>query len=483
MFIPTRSVQAVIDAPEDIAVGRTMILTAAKSVYPEVPDTTVSYTWFVQGMSDPISRAVDAIYTPEQPGKITFRLIISLERNGASIAESTVTHQVVAYRRKMTLITESSVPDDRLEALTQTASGAGIYVRTITLPDTATSQQNYDASVAFLNQNDAALDNSETIILWSNGISLLQALMQAVRNDQDRLAEVQDQAIVLIGDGNLRTLGRAANGPFSVLRPNQIVLTRPEAVPPLLLSNSVAAFVSLLEERGVEHLVLDATSVGVRPWNVLSWLVNSMLVRGVSSQAIVLLLMLPVIATILAFLKQVVGIVTFGLFTPSIVALSFLALGWWVGLLFLIFILATGYLTRAIMQRWRLLFIPKVAVILSVVSITLLILLGIGAAFNIILSRDSIFILLILSTLGESFLTAKTEQGLQGAIFSVGQTVLAALICVMIVQWTAFQSVVLAYPELILLTILMNFLLGKWTGLRLIEYFRFREVFRHLYEE
>ena len=65
----------------------------------------------------------------------------------------------------------------------------------------------------------------------------------------------------------------------------------------------------------------------------------------------------------------------------------------------------------------------------------------------------------------------------------IGETIMAALLCVFIVQWTLFQSMILAYPELLLLTIIVDVFLGRWTGLRLVEYFRFREVFSHLQEE
>jgi len=208
-----------------------------------------------------------------------------------------------------------------------------------------------------------------------------------------------------------------------------------------------------------------------------------MLTHGISSQTVILLLMLPLIATLLAFLKQVIGITTFGLYTPSIIALSFLALGWHIGILFLFFILTTGYMTRAVMKRWRLLYVPKVAIILTVVSITLLLLLALGAYFDIRLSGDTIFVLLIMSTLAESFLNVKSEEGWYSAILGIGETILAALLCVFIVQWSVMQSLILAYPELILFTIVINAFLGRWTGLRLIEYFRFQEVFRHLQEE
>jgi hypothetical protein len=113
----------------------------------------------------------------------------------------------------------------------------------------------------------------------------------------------------------------------------------------------------------------------------------------------------------------------------------------------------------------------------------LLILLGIGASLDITFGRDTIFILLIMSTLAESFLTLKAEEGFIGATIGIGETILAALICVFIVSRPFLQSFLLAYPEVILLTIVVDAGLGKWTGLRIVEYFRFKEVLSHLQEE
>jgi len=56
------------------------------------------------------------------------------------------------------------------------------------------------------------------------------------------------------------------------------------------------------------------------------------------------------------------------------------------------------------------------------------------------------------------------------------------LICYWVVEWQFLQNLMLSYPEIILLLIVVNFLLGKWTGLRLFEYIRFREVMKHTEE-
>lgn len=469
----------VISGPADIAVGRTLVLDASASVG---VGENVSYRWYRDTLPQPISRTVEAVYTPERAGITLIRLVISSTING-EVVEAEIQKAITVYERKIVLVADNSISTDKLQVHKETAGNAGVFLRILQPEIVGTPLGIEESLVKLIKDQLTALNGAEVIVIWSEGITGLQALMRAVEEDTERMQGIKNQSIVLITDRSLQTLARTARGPFSVLRPKQILVTRRSSINPLISSESTEQFVEELEKRDIDHLVVDASTTGLRPWNLLSSLVNYMLTHGVSSQTVILLLMLPVIAMILAFLKQVIGVTTFGLYTPSIVALSFLALGWPIGLIFLLFILTTGYATRSFMRRWRLLYVPKVAIIITVVSITLLLLLGLGTLFNIVLARDTIFVLLIMSTLAESFLNVKTEEGLYSAVLGTGETILAALLCVFIVQWPWLQSLVLAYPELILFTIAVDAVLGRWTGLRLVEYFRFREVFKHLQEE
>lgn len=471
--------QAIISGPEDTAVGRTVVLNASLS---RTLDQQVQYEWYVNDERSSISKTVEAVYTPEEPGPITFRLVMRATIDGER-RESTATHVVTAYNRKIVLVAGSDIPADKIALHTQSAADAGIYMPVIQPPAATVSLGTEAAITASLAERTGTLAGAEAIVLWTDGIAGLQSLMRVMQSDPELLAGVRNQSIVLIAGRNLKTLARVARGPYGVLRPQQILITRKEAINPLLATPNLQDFAAEVAQRDIDALVIDASTAGIRPWNVLSTLVNAMLTRGISSDAMLLVLALPIIATILAFLKQVVGITTFGLYTPSIVALSFLALGWPVGVLFLLCILAAGYAARAFMRRWRLLYIPKVAIILTVVSVAVLLLLGIATMLGMTISRDTIFILLIMSTLAESFLNLKTEEGWNAAIWGVIETILASMVCVFLVQWTLFQSMLIAYPEFLLLTLPVNVIVGRWTGLRLVEYFRFREVFKHLQEE
>lgn len=472
--------QAVISGPDDVAVGRTIVLDASLS---RTIGDAPRYQWFIEGRTQPISDTVEAVYTPEVPGVITFRLVIRTTLPTGQEVNTDTVHVVTVYSRKIALIADASVPLEKLEVHRQAAADAGVFLRILQPQSPTTPLGGEELLTQMITEQGSAIDGASGVIIWTEGITGLQALMRVLQNDAELLAGIHNQNIILITDRSLQTLARIARGPYSQLRPRQILITRTEALNPLLSAPGIDEFIAQMDQRDIEYLRIDESTAGLRPWNIFSSLVNAMLTQGVPSQTVILLLVLPVITMILAFLKQVVGITTFGLYTPSVIALSFLALGWPLGLLFLLGIIVTGYVTRLLMRRWRLLYVPKVAIILSAVSCTLFIAMGVSAYFGITFSRETIFILLIMSTLSESFLSMKTDGGLLGTAMGIGETVLAALICVFVMQWDVFQSLVLAYPELTLLSIVADVILGRWTGLRLVEYFRFREVFKHMQEE
>lgn len=475
-----RETEAIITGPNDVAVGRTIVLDASSS---HVSGEKTEYRWTIDETKQSLGRTVEAIYTPEKFGILTFRLTVKTTGLDGKVTEDVTVHQVVAYKRKVILIADTSVSQEKLGMHADEALKNGTYVQILQPEPSTPILSMEDAIRKLLTDNKDSLNGADTIVIWTEGISGLQALLRFVQDTAERIASIENQTIALITERSLTIVERTTRGAINLLQPKSVLITRKEAINPILLSTTVDEFKSSIQSRDIDSLEVESSPSSIRPWDFLSMLVNYLLSQGVSAQAVILLLMLPIIATIFAFLKQVIGITTFGLYTPSIIALSFLALGWWVGVLFLLVVLATGYLTRSAMKKWRLLYIPKVAIILTVVSITLLILVAIGTAAGLAFSRDTIFILLIMSTLSENFLNLKTEEGWWSAMVGVIETIAGSLLCVFIIQSQTLQSVILAFPELIFGTLLINIGLGRWTGLRVLEYFRFREVFKHLQEE
>ncbi len=203
--------------------------------------------------------------------------------------------------------------------------------------------------------------------------------------------------------------------------------------------------------------------------------------QGVPLVTVTLLLMFPIIATLIAFLRQVAGIKAFGIYTPSIIIFAFLATGIKYGIALFVSVILVGMLVRILIKKFRILYLPRVAITLSIVAIAMLVLLALGGSFQRTgLAAVSIFPLLIMITLVEKFISTQIEKGDKTAFLLAVETLGIAILGYYLLKWSFLVNLIISYPWVILLTIPINIILGKWTGLRISEYFRFREVFKKM---
>ncbi len=213
-------------------------------------------------------------------------------------------------------------------------------------------------------------------------------------------------------------------------------------------------------------------------------LINFFVTQGVPLQTVALLLMLPIIATLVAFFRQVVGVKAFGIYTPSIFTFALLAFdpnGLKYGVAIFISILLVGMLTRYLLKSFRLLYLPRVAITLSVVALAILGILTLGGSYQRTgLAAVSIFPLLIMISLAEKFVATQIEKGTRTALMLAGETLLIAIVGYYLISWHGLVIALLHYPWLVLFTFVINFLLGRFAGLRIAEYLRFRKVLERL---
>jgi len=191
--------------------------------------------------------------------------------------------------------------------------------------------------------------------------------------------------------------------------------------------------------------------------------------------------MLPIIAALAAFSRQVIGFKSFGIYTPTVTAVAFVATGLKVGLTLFFVIVLTTTLSRYILRYLRILYLPRTALILFFVSVAMFVSLFIGSLLNIVrIETISIFPILILITLAENFVNIQLDKNLRQAAVITAETLVLAVIGFFVMQWGYLQRIVLLNPELTFIAIIgFIILIGRWTGLRLVEHLRFREVLKH----
>jgi len=222
-----------------------------------------------------------------------------------------------------------------------------------------------------------------------------------------------------------------------------------------------------------EKAVLSNTE---HPFNILrAW--TTLKDYHVSLDLIMVILMIPIGATVVAFARNFVGLVPFGTFMPALVAVSFRDTGFPLGAVMFATVILVGCCTNLLLMKLRLLHIPRLTIIITVVVMSILSLsivcirLGLSSGAAV-----SLFPMAILSLTTERFTLTMIVEGWHDAVKRLIVTFLVSSLCFLVINWTFLQLVVTAYPEILLLNVAINLVLGSWTGLRLVELWRFRDL-------
>jgi hypothetical protein len=190
-----------------------------------------------------------------------------------------------------------------------------------------------------------------------------------------------------------------------------------------------------------------------------------------------ILLLVPIGALIISILRNVVGFPTFGIFMPLLIALAFRSTGTVYGVAIFCGVLLVGYAARSFLDKLHLLLVPRLSVILTLViaCFTLLALVGNKLGLRELMAVGLIPFVILTMTIERFFIIIEESgagEAFRTAVGSVGVSVIAYGI----ISWETLQFTFFVYPELILTVAALQILLGRYTGYRLSELYRFRSL-------
>lgn len=235
-----------------------------------------------------------------------------------------------------------------------------------------------------------------------------------------------------------------------------------------------------LDQSRLEGLLLTQEVKATWPANFLKVAVRKAVEGGVPANTVVLLLLFPLVAVMVAFSRNVVGINGFGIFTPAVLSMAFLSTGILTGLLLFGAIMVMATIARLMIRRVKLPYLPRMAFLIWVVSLSVLGLLVLAPTLRVFALVDlGIFPILLFVLLAETFIDAQITRTVEAAVIMTVETLVLALVAFFIISSFWVQSLVLLHPEVTALTILIfDLMIGKYTGLRLLEIWRFRELLK-----
>jgi 7 transmembrane helices usually fused to an inactive transglutaminase len=194
-------------------------------------------------------------------------------------------------------------------------------------------------------------------------------------------------------------------------------------------------------------------------------------------QLVEFLLLLPVAAFVCCVVRNLIGLHTFGTFAPALLGISFREVESAVGVFVLVTVLSAGWLFRRGLARLNLLQVPRSAVMLSFVVVLLIAFVLYAHARGRSVAGVLPFLPLVIVTgLVERFWTTEEEDGTTVAVRTMLATLATAGAVFVVVRLEDVRQTVVEHPESLGFLVAAILLLGRYTGYRLTELFRFRDI-------
>ncbi len=213
---------------------------------------------------------------------------------------------------------------------------------------------------------------------------------------------------------------------------------------------------------------------------------------GLDKGAIVTLLLLPIVVTLIAFSRHILGMRSLGIYLSFVITFIFFQLGvtsndlsyysdpligFKFGLPLIIIVFSATLLCYVLIKKIGLHYYPKLAIVATGVTA---ILIGVTMIFGLLGFKNflkiDIFTLVLIVAITEKYFSILARKNLKTTIFITIESIILAGINYLIISIHPLIDLLLQYPYIILILFPINYLIGKFTGLRLSEYLRFWDI-------
>ncbi len=198
---------------------------------------------------------------------------------------------------------------------------------------------------------------------------------------------------------------------------------------------------------------------------------------GLNPKTTILFLLFPICTLIITFLRNMIGVKTFSIFLPMLIAAVSLFTGFWTGVIGFVAVLSTSTIAHIILEKFRLLKIPRLAAVITLNTLFFIaILMAVDVKQRLEFGMLSLFPVIIISFVAERVSHATSEKQWFEIFSLTFGTFITIVICYFVFQSVLLQGAFAIYPELFLIVLAGQIYLGRWSGIRISEMFRFKNI-------
>ncbi len=228
-----------------------------------------------------------------------------------------------------------------------------------------------------------------------------------------------------------------------------------------------------IQQTNVEAVAIAKTHASQDGMHIIDFSLFSLPIQTQAVYAV--LLMIPIGALVMVLMRNFVGIDAFGTFMPVLIALAFRETKLLSGILLFTLLVALGLTIRFLLERLRLLLVPRLASVLIVVVLLMLIIsllsqrLGMETGLSV-----ALFPMVIIAMTIERMSVVWEERGPVDALRAAFGSLVTAVFAYLAMGYGRLEHLIFTFPELLLVVLALVVLAGRYTGYRLLELTRFK---------
>mgnify|MGYP001818009403 CR=1 FL=1 len=230
-----------------------------------------------------------------------------------------------------------------------------------------------------------------------------------------------------------------------------------------------------VQENHLDAVAIAETQAAQRGTSAIDFSLYSLPIRTQAVYAV--LLMIPVGALIMVVMRNIVGIDAFGTFMPVLIALAFRETKLFWGVILFTILVTLGLTIRFMLDRLRLLLVPRLSAVLIVVVMLMLLIslvshrMGMETGLSV-----ALFPMVIIAMTIERMSVVWEERGAPDAIRAGLGSLFVAIAAYIFMGLAWLEHLIFTFPELLLVILALVVLAGRYTGYRLTELRRFKEL-------
>jgi len=239
------------------------------------------------------------------------------------------------------------------------------------------------------------------------------------------------------------------------------------------------------ELRENSHIFKDinANQNSISEFMFMSKFINNLSNLWYSTNNIYIFLVIPIIMTFIIFFKHFIWLSPIWIVVPLFLSLIFFKLGFLISILFLIWYIILNLFLSIIINKFNMLYSPKIVFLMSINILFFIWFINMLYFYELIsLDISDILYFIIFVIISEKLIVILTSKEITEYIKPFISTITIAIFSFLILNINAIKTFILAYPETIIFLVLINFLIWKYSWLRVTEYFRFKEIIKSVEE-